>query len=76
MSISGESPDNPRLVNLTTPVEELSINGMKVDMHRFAQAANALGAQADDVLSISGYRNARGELVPDYDSIRIEVKAQ
>lgn len=70
------SPEHPQLVNLTNPCQTQRINGMTVDMHKLAEAADKLGAQASDVLSIGGYRNARGQLVPDYDSVRIERRAQ
>jgi hypothetical protein len=73
--VNGESVDDPQIVNLVQPLETLTINGMQVDMHRFAEAAKLLGADKRDVLSISGYRNAKGQLVPDYSTIRIERKA-
>lgn len=73
--MNGESAHEPQIVNLVQPLETLTINGMQVDMRRFAEAAHQLGANKHDVLSIGGYRNAKGQLVPDYSTIRIEHKA-
>lgn len=70
----GDSIDDPRIANLANPVGETTISGMKIDLVRFAKAANKLGADKHDVLSIRGYVNAKGEKVPDYDSIKIEKK--
>ena len=70
----GGSFDNPRLVNLVAPAKSLEINGMVVDMELFAKAAEKLGAGKYDILSINGFRNAYGELVPDYDSVKIEKR--
>lgn len=71
-NVAGESESDPRLANLVNPVDSLVINGMRIDMRKFKEAADRLGADKHDVLSIGGYRNAKGELVPDYDSVRIE----
>jgi hypothetical protein len=67
--------EHPQVANLVSPVAVTTINGMTIDMHQFAAAADKLGAGKLDVLSIGGYRNARGELVPDYDTVRIERRA-
>lgn len=72
MTNDGETPQQPKVVNLKTPAESMVVNGMTIDMRRFAEAANELGAEPHDVLSIGGYINAKGERVPDYTSIRIE----
>jgi hypothetical protein len=71
----GDSVDDPKLVNLVVPLPQLTVNGIELDMIKVAQAAERLGAQKQDVLSIGGYRNAKGELIPDYDTIRIEKRA-
>ena len=68
----GQSAEAPKIVNLKQPQQTQRINGMLVDMHKLKAAADKLGAVKGDVLSIGGYRNARGELVPDYDTVRIE----
>lgn len=70
--IDGESVDQPKIANLTDPVSIIRINGMAVDMHKLKAAADRLGAKKGDVLSIGGYRDHRGVLVPDYDTVRIE----
>jgi hypothetical protein len=67
--------DNPLVANLVSPVAVATINGMTIDMHQFAAAAEKLGAEKSDVLSIGGYRNAKGQLVPDYSTVRIERRA-
>ncbi len=64
------------MANLVKPVAVATINGMTIDMHQFAAAAEKLGAEKLDVLSIAGYRNAKGQLVPDYSTIRIERHGQ
>jgi hypothetical protein len=71
MANEGDCVDNAQRVNLTTPAVTLKINGMIIDMHKFAEAADALGADAWDILTIDGYRDDKGELIPDYDSVRI-----
>jgi hypothetical protein len=71
----GDSVDDPKLVNLVAPLPQLTVNGIELDMIKVAEAAERLGAQKQDVLSIGGYRNAKGELIPDYDTIRIEKRA-
>lgn len=72
----GKDISNPKLANLVSPIGHVTVQTtqgpMQVDMHKFAVAADKLGAGKYDVLGISGYRNAKGELVPDYDSVRIE----
>jgi hypothetical protein len=68
--------EHPLVANLISPVAVTTINGMTIDMHQFAAAADKLGAGKLDVLSISGYRNAKGELVPDYSTVRIERRGQ
>jgi len=75
MATDGETVDNPKVVNLVTPVKIQVINGMAIDMVRFAEVAEQLGANAYDTLSIQGYVNAKGELVPVYESIRIEKRS-
>jgi len=72
--VTGNSADDPQIANLVDPLKQQTIAGMVIDMVRFAEAAEALGAEKGDVLSIGGYRNSRGELIPDYDSIRIEKR--
>jgi len=75
----GKSIDEPTTVNLVDPVAELTLmtdkGPMKVNMKRVAEVAKKLGVDKFDLLSIPGHRNARGELVPDYDLIRLERKA-
>lgn len=73
---NGDNIDNPQIANLVKPLDTQVINGMTIDMHRFAAAAEKLGADKLDVLSIGGYRNAKGEFVPDYDSVRIEKRGE
>lgn len=73
---NGDSVDNPLTANLKDAQARVTVyteTGQKliVDMREFAKAAEKLGADAHDVMSINGYRNAKGELVPDYDSVRI-----
>lgn len=78
--MSGETIGDPKVVNLVTPLDRVKVQTQQgdlwVDMVRFAEVADRLGADKLDVLSINGFRNAKGELVPDYDSIRIERKAK
>lgn len=72
----GKDISTPKLANLVAPQGNITVQTtqgpMQVDMHKFAVAADKLGAGKYDVLGISGYRNAKGELVPDYNSVRIE----
>lgn len=72
----GKDIDTPKLANLVAPMGNITVQTtqgpMQVDMHKFAVAADKLGAGKYDVLGISGFRNSRGELIPDYDSVRIE----
>lgn len=68
-----------RVINLSAPTLEtikLEVEGghMIVDVGKLKTAADELGAGKYDVLSIGGYRNARGEFVADYSSVRIEPK--
>jgi hypothetical protein len=70
----GDSVDNPKIANLVEPLPQMTINGIPLDMQKVAEAANRLGAEKGDVLSVGGYRNARGTWVPDYDSARIEKR--
>lgn len=67
----GDKIDNAPTVNLAKPVGTREINGMIVDLTLLAEAADRIGADKYTMLTISGYRNARGELVPDYDSVKI-----
>lgn len=67
------------VVNLKDPygVKKVTTDtGMKllVDAKKLAEAADRLGVNAHDVLSIGGYRNAKGEYVPDYENVRIEKR--
>jgi hypothetical protein len=78
----GESIENPKVVNLKDPLSALWLHTpsgpVKVDMQKFAEAAKTLGLgeiRKGDRLSIGAFRNAKGEWVPDYSSIRIERKA-
>lgn len=66
------SSEFPQIANLAQPVGHLLCNGMSIDSKKLAQAADKLGAGKSDVLSVAGYRNAAGQLVPDYDTVRIE----
>lgn len=75
--MADNSIDDPLRYNPTVPSPILYINmgngkRMLVDGKKLATAAEALGANAYDTLSIGGWRNAAGEFVPDYDSVRIE----
>lgn len=75
----GQSADEPMVVNLKDPNGTKTLTtetGMKlkIDVKKMAKAADRLGATQHDVLSIDGYRNAKGEFVPDYDSVRIESR--
>jgi hypothetical protein len=72
--MTGNSVDDPQIANLKDPVSQQKIGGMVIDMKRFAEIAEALGAEKGDVLSIGGYRDSRGELIPDYDTVRIEKR--
>lgn len=47
---------------------------LEVDPAKMAAAAERIGADKYDVLSIGGYRDAKGEFVADYDSVRIEKR--
>jgi hypothetical protein len=72
--------DNELLVvNLTQPTLQtikldVGDGHMTVDVQKLKDAADELGANKYDVLSIGGYRNAKGEFVPDYDTVRIEKR--
>jgi hypothetical protein len=73
----GATPDDPKIANLkepsANPVKVMTSAGsMLVDMRKVKQIADKMGIDKHDVFSIPGYRNARGELVPIYDSIRFE----
>lgn len=73
----GADADKPQLVNLTEPKGTKTINGLKLDMLKFAAVIEKLGGvDAGDVISIGGYRNAKGEIVPDYDTVKIEKRAE
>jgi hypothetical protein len=73
----GENLDAPKVVNLVTPQQTpLYVNGVPLDMNRVAEVAEHFDMQKGDVLSIGGYRNAKGEWVPDYTSARIEHRAE
>lgn len=80
---TGDSVTNPQVVNLKDPLPHVTLHTeqgpLAVDMNQFKTAAQRLGlgdVQKGDVLSISSHRDARGVLVPDYDSIRIEREAE
>ncbi len=72
--------DNPHVANLKTPYGSatLTVGGREVtiDMAAFAAAAEKLGADRYDVLSIGGYFNSRDEWVPDYATVRIDRRAE
>lgn len=74
-----DTTDDLLVVNLTQPsmkTIKLDVGDgyMTVDVQKLKTAADELGAGKFDILSIGGYRNSRGEFIPDYDSIRIEKK--
>jgi hypothetical protein len=73
--MAGDGPDNPQLVNLVEPLPVQRINGMDIDMVKLAEAADRVGAGKMDVLSVDGYRDSKGRWVPNYDTVRIERKA-
>lgn len=71
--------DEPQVVNLTQPTLEtikvaVGDGHMIVDVQKLKTAADELGAGKYDILSIGGYRNAKGEFVADYDTVRIEKR--
>lgn len=74
----GKDIDNPTVANFKEPIASTSFmtaaGPMKVDMRVIAQR---IGRELDkgDIISIRGFRNAKGELTPDYDSLQIERKA-
>lgn len=75
--MTGESIDTPKVADLVHPVPAPVVvmteaGPMSIDMELFAEAAEKLGADKYDVMSIGAYQNAKGELVPDYDSVHIE----
>jgi hypothetical protein len=72
---NGDSVDTPQIANLAEPVGVKTVNGMALDMLKMAEAAQRLGVGKGDVISVRGYRNARGVIVPDYDTARIERRA-
>lgn len=69
--MTGDSIDTPQVANLINPLPTQTTNGMQIDMHKFAEAAKRLGAEKGDVMTIDGHRNAKGQWVPDYNTIRI-----
>lgn len=71
----GDSVDTPQIANLVEPAGVKTVNGMALDMTKMAEAAQRLGVGKGDVISVAAYRNARGVLVPDYDTARIEKRA-
>jgi hypothetical protein len=72
-NITGASVDDPKIANLTDPQQGIyTINGMALDMVKMAEAAQRLGVQKGDVMSVGAYRNGKGILTPDYDTARIE----
>lgn len=73
--MTGENVDTPAVADLTTPAGTRTVNGMALDMVKIAEASERLGVGKGDVVSIRGYRNALGVVVPDYDSARIEKRA-
>jgi hypothetical protein len=74
--MAGKSVDDPQIANLVDPLKQQTIAGMVIDMKRLAEAAEALGAEKGDVISIAGYRNSKGELVAHYGTVRIEKGAK
>lgn len=83
MNTTGDSVNNPQVVNLKQPLPHVTLHTEKgplsVDMNEFKAAAERLGLggiQKGDVLSINSHRNAKGQLVPDYETIRIEREAK
>lgn len=74
MTIDGTNIDKPKLANLAKPTGHTTVNGILIDWQKLTAAAEErYGELAKGVvISVSGYRNARGEMVPDYDTVRIE----
>jgi hypothetical protein len=78
------TPDTPKIVDMTDPLPSVTLHtstgeSIPVDMQEFVAAAKRLGLgdiQKGDVASIVGYRNAKGQWSPDYQSIRIEREAK
>lgn len=73
--MTGNSVDTPQVANLTTSSGISTVNGIAIDMDRFIEASKQLGVTKGDVVSIRGHRDAHGKWVPDYDSIRVERRA-
>lgn len=78
---AGTSPEAPVVMNLKEPdkaAKNIRTNNAEVklvvDPKKMAEAAERLGADKFDVLSIGGFRNSKGEFVPDYSSVRIESR--
>jgi hypothetical protein len=74
VTVPGDSIDKPQITNLATPQGYTTLCGMKIDKVKLAEVCDRLGVDKYDVISIAGYRNAKGELVPDYDSVKVERK--
>lgn len=78
----GRSLDQPTVANLTEPRDKVPVitpqGPMFVDMQQVSVWLSEHGIELGkgDVFSISGYRNARGELVPNYDSITVEKRKE
>lgn len=74
-TLNGDSIDTPQVANLTEPTGTRTVNGMALDMTKMTEAAQRLGVGKGDVISVRGYLNAKGVVVPDYESARIERRA-
>lgn len=74
---NGDSVDNPQVINPNNPHPQLYINGIPLDMYKFTEAVEKFGGwDVDDIVSIRSFRDSKGNLVPDYGSIRLEKKAK
>lgn len=69
-------PAQPPIVNLKDPLPQLFLmtekGKVEVDMQEVAKRVP--DAVCGDIISIGAYKNAKGEWVPDYDTVQIEEK--
>lgn len=78
----GKSLDQPKIANFKDPLPQLAFHTVKgepiiVDMQLLTKAAERLGGiNKGDVVSLGSHRNAKGQFVVDYDSLRIERQGE
>lgn len=76
----GKSIDSPTIANFSEPKTSVPVmteqGPMIVDMTEILKHLGTQELRKGDVLSIRGYRDARGKIVPDYDSVQIVTQKE